>query len=64
MMKADHNNTLVIQYLWVEETKGKSSTLKPEVKDNTVVMFNTIETTEEEKERMVGYFKKNIDSFV
>ena len=48
----------------MEETKGKSSTLKPEVTDNTVVMFNTIETTEEEKERMVGYFKKNIDSFV
>jgi len=44
----------------MEETKGKSSSLKPEVKDNTVVTFNTIETTEEEKERMVGYFKKNI----
>lgn len=22
-MKADRNNTLIIQYLWVEETKGK-----------------------------------------
>lgn len=28
----------------MEETKGKISTLKPEVKDDTVVMFNTTET--------------------
>lgn len=48
----------------MEEAKGKISTLKPEVKDNTVVMCNTIERTEEEKERMVGYFKKNTGSFV
>lgn len=47
----------------MEETKGKISTLKPEVKDDTVVMFNTTETTEEETELMVGYFRKNIGSF-
>lgn len=48
----------------MEETKGSTGIPQPEMKDNTGVRFNTIKTTKEEIERMAGYFKKNIESFV